>query len=74
MAWELCSANLNSKLTTLNDEHMDKRLKQSELAYADTSATHASLLADVKRQLEENHTIIGTGMSEIRELGSRLDV
>ena len=74
MAWELCSANLNSKLTTLNDEHMNKRLKQSELAYADTSATHASLLADIKRQLEENHAMIGTGRSEMRELGSRLDV
>lgn len=53
---------------------MNKRLKQSELAYADTSATHASLLADINRRLEENRAMIDTGRSEMRELSSRLDM
>ena len=68
------SANLNSKLTTLNDEHMNKRFEQSELAYTDTSATHTSLLADIKHQLEEHNTIMNTGRFEMGELSSKLDV
>ena len=53
---------------------MNKRLKQSELAYADTSATHATLLADIKLQLEEHNTIMNTGRFEMGELSSKLDV
>ena len=53
---------------------MNKRFEQSELAYTDTSATHTSLLADIKHQLEEHNTIMNTGRFEMGELSSKLDV
>ena len=67
-------AYTDSQLATLNDEHLHKRLKRSEQAYADSSATNTSLLAEIKAQLEENRVIMKEQTSGLRDFGSRFDV
>ena len=58
----------------LNDEGMHKRLKQSDLAYASSSATQTSLLADLNTRLEETNSRIQAATSATKALGSRFDL
>lgn len=58
----------------LNDEGMHKRLKQSDLAHASSSATQTSLLVDINTRLQENNTLIQAAALESKALGSRIDV
>lgn len=58
----------------LNDEGMHKRLKQSDLAYASSSATQTSILAELNTRLEETNSRIEAATSATRAWGSRIDL
>lgn len=67
-----CRADKSSKVTVLNDEGMQKRLEQSDLAYESSSATQTSLLVNLKHRLEGANSLIQAAASEVKALGSRI--
>ena len=58
----------------LNDESMHKRLKQSDLACASSSATHNSILAELNTRLEETNSRIEAATLATRVWESRIDL
>ena len=57
----------------LNEEDLHKRLQQSDLAHASSSATQTSLLVDlINNRFEESKFTIQAVVSETKALGSRL--
>lgn len=53
---------------------MHKRLKEADLAHASSSATQTSLLTELNARLEETNSRIGAATSEVKVLGSRIDL
>lgn len=53
---------------------MNKRLEQSDLAHASSSANQTSLLVDLNNRLEETNSLIEAAASDTKALGSRIDL
>lgn len=67
-------ATAGVKLTVLNDEGMHKRLEQSDLAHASSSATQTSLLVALNNRFEEANSLLQAAASDTKALGSRIDL
>lgn len=65
---------MDRNLLKLNDERLHQRLEQSGKAHEDATTAQTLSLYEITSRLSDTNASIETGQSEIRALGSRIDL